>query len=226
LAALVLAVSIGTWLGRDDGPTAEAASAEAKPDGTDVVVGPPPPPLTPPPAEETVAGIPFSIGAPIGGWERFAFSINRSVTGPQGAEAIIFWAGLPDDGGEVSPCDDVVGGWLRRSAADLATAVAAAPGTELVRGPLDVTVGGFPAKHVSLTVRERQGCDPGFFFTWPHDQCYGACWLQMGVGATIRVWIVDVEAGRIVIEAATTRQATPQLEREVVRIVRSVRFGE
>lgn len=218
----MLVVSIGTWLGRDDGPAAEAASSGIA-SGTAGVIGPPPAPTLSPPGKTVVAGIPFSIGAPVEAWERFAFSINRSIAGPQGAEAIIFWAGLADGGG-VSACDAVLGGWLRRSVADLATAVAAAPGTKLVRGPTDVTVGGFPARHVTLTVRERQGCEPGFFFTWPQDHCFGACWMQTGVGATIRIWIVDVDGRRIVFEAATTRRATPQLEREVVEIVRSIRF--
>ena len=52
------------------------------------------------------------------------------------------------------------------SAAKLATAVSRAPGTKLVRGPSDVTLGGRPAKHVVLTVRKNVGCDPGFFYTW------------------------------------------------------------
>jgi hypothetical protein len=222
--ALVLAVSIGTWLRPGAGPTADAASTKTAASGTAEGMGPPPSPPTPPPVEEVVAGIPFSFGVPTADWERFAFSINRSIVGPQGAEAIIFWAGLHDDDDEVSPCIDVIDGWFDPSLSDLSTAVATAPGTELVNGPRNVTVGGRPAKHVTLTVRERQGCDPGFFFTWPREQCLGACWMRMGIGATIRVWIADVEDRRIVIEAATTKQATPELQQEVERIVRSIRF--
>ena len=90
------------------------------------------------------------------------------------------------------------------SAADLATAVSTAPGTELLTGPSSVTVGGRPAKHVALFVRENVGCDPGFFYTW-RDVPGGAFWGTTGVGDTIRVWIVDVDDTRLFIEAETTK---------------------
>jgi Tol biopolymer transport system component len=101
--------------------------------------------------------------------------------------------------------------------------VAKAPGTELVAGPSDVTVGGLPAKHVVLTVREKNGCDPGFFFSW-EDQDVGALWPHTVVGVTIDVWIVDVDGTRLFIEAETTRQADRDLQREIRQIVGSIRF--
>jgi hypothetical protein len=109
------------------------------------------------------------------------------------------------------------------SAADLAAAVSTAPGTELVTGPSGVTVGGRPAKHVVLTVREKVGCEPGFFYAWqPVEE--GALWTMTGVGNTIRVWIVDVDGTRLFIEAETTKQAGSDLEREIQQIVESIRF--
>jgi hypothetical protein len=173
-----------------------------------------------------VGGVPFSFRVRTGGWERFgSISINKSTVGSQGAEAIIFWTAFP--GGDIAdPCDNVLHplGGLGPSAADLAAAVAKAPGTELVAGPSDVTVGGYPAKHVVLTVRKDLRCDPGFFFTW-QDVEGGALWPYTVAGVTINVWTVDVDGTRLFIEAETSRQAGPELEREVRQIVGSIRFG-
>ena len=91
--------------------------------------------------------------------------LNKSIVGPQGAEAIIYWTSFPD-GDYADPCARVLAPSIGRSAADLAAAVAAAPGTKLVKGARNLTLGGHPAKHVVLTVRESVGCDPGFFYSW------------------------------------------------------------
>lgn len=109
------------------------------------------------------------------------------------------------------------------SAADLAAAVSTAPGTKLVTGPSHVTLGGRPAKHVALTVREKVGCDPGFFYSW-RDVNGGALWPTTGVGDTIKVWIADVDGTRLFIEAETTKQAVGGLEHEVQQIVESITF--
>jgi hypothetical protein len=171
----------------------------------------------------TVGGIPFSFVVRTVGWEAFGrVSINKSIVGPQGAEAIIFWASFPD-GDSAEPCADVLSGAVGRSTASLAAEVAKAPGTELVAGPSDVTLGGRSAKHVVLTLRRRGGCKPGFFYRW-QDEEWGALWPRTDVGATIRVWIVEVEGTRLFIEAETNTDSDPQLDREVVRIVESIRF--
>ncbi len=73
-----------------------------------------------------------------------------------------------------------------------------------------------------LTVRQRVGCDPGFFYTWK-DVFGGALWPKTGLGATIRVWIVDVRGTRLFIEAETS-PASRDLEQEVQQIVESIRF--
>jgi hypothetical protein len=65
---------------------------------------------------------------------------------------------------------------------------------------------------------------PGFFYAWPHDECLGACWLETRLGDRIEVWIVDVAGTRIFIETATAGKADTHLEREIHRIVRSIRF--
>ena len=117
--------------------------------------------------------------------------------------------------------------WPRRLAhrpPDLAAAVARAPGTKLVKGPSDVTLGGHPAKHVVLTVRKNVGCDPGFFYTW-RDVYGGTLWPTTDVGDTIRVWIVAVDGTRLFIAAATTEEADAELKKEIKQIVESIRFA-
>jgi hypothetical protein len=173
----------------------------------------------------TVEGIPFSLSLPTPGWERKgSLYVSKSIVGAQGAEAVIFWTSFPN-GAYAYPCahlllnSDPIG----PSAAHLAAAVSTARGTELVAGPSDVTVGGRAAQHVVLTVREDAGCDPGYFFAWRED-FGGAMWDATEVGDTIRVWIVDLDGKRLVIEAETNKDANSALEREIQQIVESIRF--
>ncbi len=173
----------------------------------------------------TENGIRFSfLARRSAGWERHGarkrpMSLNKSVVGPQDAEAIIYWTSYPR-GDHADRCARVLSPRPGRSAADLAAAVSKAPGTKLVQGPSDVTLGGRPAKHVVLTVRENVGCDPGFFYTW-RTRWGGAEWLTTDVGDKIRVWIVAVGGKRLFIAAATKAGG---LEKEIQQIVESIRF--
>jgi len=147
--------------------------------------------------------------------------VSQSIVGGQDAEAVIYWTGFPD-GVHADPCATLLNLRARASAADLAAAVSTAPGTELVTGPTDVTVGGRPAKHVVLTVRVDLGCDPGYFFTWQDSQG-GQFWRGTDVGDTIRVWIVDVDGTRLFIGGETHRNGAI-LEEQLQQIIDSIRF--
>jgi hypothetical protein len=208
-----------------------------------------------PPGERqslTVDGVPLSFSVPNGEWwpgiQREAFGsslradtlyIAKQTAGGQRAEAVVFWTTFPG-GVNTGPCHLLMSQPL---AADLAAVMATARGTELVTGPLDVTLGGHEAKHLVLTVREDVGCDPGYFFTWP-DECWGTCWIATEVGDKIGVWVVEVDGKQLVIETETTRQGVyvldgdgtrrfveettelsdAELEQEVQQIVESIRF--
>ena len=172
--------------------------------------------------ELTVRGVPFSFRVPTRGWEAFGgISVNKSIVGPQGAEAIIYWTSIPGD--YANPCVDVLGMPVPRTVEELAAAVANAPGTDLLARPTNVIVGGRPGKHVALVVREDVGCDPGYFFIW-HDMEAGASWGATEVGHTIRVWVVDTRKTPIVIAALTSEQATEQLQSDIGKIVGSIRL--
>ena len=176
-----------------------------------------------PPGEHpmSVDGIPFSLEVPSHGWAQFGtISLNMSITGPQGAEAMVFWTRFPEGNG-ATWCGPQAPASATMS--DLASVIAAAPGTELVGGPTDVTVGGYPAKHVVVRVGQDLGCDPGYFFTW-RDIRWGPLWPETGVGDTIRVWIVDVGGTLVFLEAETNPQANASLERQIEQMVSSIRF--
>jgi len=195
-------------------------------------------------ASMDIEPLPYIVGLPIGrqsltvdgvlfsfevttrtedGWARYgSVSINKSIQGPQGAEGIIYWTGFPD-GDHADPCVNLLSLPVGPSAADLAAAVAAAPGTELVTGPSDVTVGGRAAKHVVVAVRQDLGCDPGFFYAW-QELWGGPMWGTTDVGDTIGVWIVDVDGTRLFIAAETRPSASPELEQEMQQIIDSIQF--
>jgi hypothetical protein len=172
--------------------------------------------------ELTVGPVPFSFRVPTRGWEAFGdISINKSIVGPQGAEAIIYWTTIPGD--YANPCVDVLGMPVPRTVGELAAEVAEAPGTELLARPANIIVGGHRGKHVALLVRQDLGCDQGYFFIW-HDMEAGALWPSTEVGHTISIWIVDTAYTPIFIAALTNEQATDQLHQEIGIIVRSIRF--
>jgi hypothetical protein len=228
VVALVIAATVVTWLTSSEPRTAAVSPRDESPSISSV-----PSPARIDPIERLLAGenalnvdgVPFSFIVRRRGWDRFdGISINKSTVGPQGAEAIIFWTGLPD-GDHADPCIHLLGRSAWSPTGHLADAISSAPGTELVTGPSDVVVGGRPAQHVVLTVRDDVGCDPGFFYAW-NDLNAGPLWSTTEVGSTIEVWIVDVAGTRLFIEAETTKEAGSDLVKEVQEIVRSIRFHE
>ena len=179
----------------------------------------------------TVDGTPLSFEVEFMGWEPYpgeadsgpmgGIHLSKSTRGSQGAEEVIFWASYPD-GLDAHPCGFLQNAERSVSALGLATRVATAPGTELVSGPEEVTVGGRPAVAVVVTVGEALGCDPGFFYHWEPKQD-GALWVETRVGTTIRVWVVELDGGLLFVGAETTAQAADR-EREILAIVASISF--
>jgi hypothetical protein len=240
VTALVLTVALDSWLSSDEEPGATAQSVDEVKASSLVA---PTSQLDVPPVEGvgpienlssseacasrcrhelTVGGVPFSFRVPTRGWEAFGdISVNKSIVGPQGAEAMIYWTTIPGD--HANPCVDVLGMPVPWTVRELAAEVASAPGTELLAGPSNVTVGGRPGKHLELFVDQDLGCDPGFFFIW-HDMEAGALWPATEVGHTISVWLVDVGQTPIFIAALTSEESTGRLYRETGLIVQSIRF--
>ena len=180
----------------------------------------------------TEAGVRFSL-VPRAGWKVKSIptrkspggpiSLNKSTVGPQSAEAIIYWTSFPD-GDHADPCDRLLTPSLGRSAAKLAAAVSRAPGTKLVKGPSDATLGGHPAKYVVVIRSQALRLRPRVLLHLERRAQAGALWQTTEAGATIRVWIVSVGGTRLFIAAATNKDANAQLRREAKRVVESIRF--
>jgi hypothetical protein len=171
----------------------------------------------------TVKGVPVSFHVPSEGWWRTGdLFISKSTTGPQGAEAIILWTGIAGS----KPVARACGQWWGApdgSLADHAAEATRAPGTELVSGPADVTVGGYTAQHVVLTIRNDVACDPGLFHRWKAVDA-GPFWSSIEVGDTIKIWLVRVGGTILYIEGDTHDSAGPHLTREVDKVVSSMTF--
>jgi hypothetical protein len=170
--------------------------------------------------------VPFSLGLATGDWtSNGSFGIDKGVadTGdllPDGA-GFIFWND-PPIGVFADPCAGAKSP-PAGSSADLTAAVAAIPGTDLVSGPTDVTVGGHPAKHVVITIREDIGCPPTSFFLW-----YGAApgneRFASDTDSTISVWAIDVDGSIVWIDGETYAGAGPAPGQEIQQIIDSIVF--
>jgi hypothetical protein len=114
---------------------------------------------------------------------------------------------------------------LGTSIADLAEAVAGIPGTELVTEPVDVTVGGYPAKHVAISIPSDIGCAVNDFDLWyapapDHDR------YATETGETIQTWIIDVGGTPVWIDAETFLGAGPEPGTQVQQIIDSIQFDK
>ena len=178
-------------------------------------------------------GVPFSFTAPASGWtSEGAFWLDRDRgTGPDGA-AMLFW-NRPPVNVYADPCNRaVLDPPAGESAAELATAMSNVPGTDLVSGPTNVTVGGYPAQRLAIAIRDDIPCVPRTFNLWytvgPGSACSGSGECERfatGRGSVITVWIVDVNGVRIVIEGETYAGAGPDPGQEIQQLVDSIRFG-
>lgn len=154
------------------------------------------------------------------GW--FSDGSFRIYTG-SGQAAFIFWTEPPTnvyaDPCAKTPLDPPAGD----TAAELAAAVASMPGTDLVSGPSDVTIGGQPAQLVSIRVRDDIDCPPDQFLLW-YDQDPANGRFPDALGDTINVWIIDVDGTIVWIDGSAGRSTAPTLQRDMRLIVESIQF--
>lgn len=236
-AAVVVIAVIGFNLlpGRDTGAGGIVASPSPSPSPT-----PPPSPSTPaavfptpgPLAIGTHAaiydGVPLSFSVPATGWMSLeGNSIGKGEYGQPDYAGIDFWLNAPDNV-YADPCAHTpLSPPPSATAAGIAAAVAAVPGTDLVSGPSSIDVGGRPAQHVVLTIREDLGCEPHDAYLWYDESSGGAIggwrWAE-GLGATYRVWIIDVDGTLVWINAYTFKGADSEPGLEIQQIIDSIQF--
>ena len=208
-------------------PSSTSPSPEASPSPSEVAF-PPDGDLAVGKHSMTRNGIRLSVTLPTSGWQSgdgFFFNKgvgNKSVEiSPEGA-SLLFWDANPI-GVFADPCAEKKAPPAGPSAADLASAVSTLPGALLVTGPTDVTVGGYPAQQVVLTVPEEAACDAEGqeFHLWytPGDQRFISA-----PGATMRVWIIDVDGTIVWIDGETYKGAGPGPGEEIQQIIDSIQF--
>jgi len=172
--------------------------------------------------ELTTNGTPFTLELTTPDWNSGEYGFDRGGNvGPDDAW-LLFWNDPPIGVFEV-PCAGVKSP-PAASLADLADAVAAMPGTDLVEGPTDVTVGGYPAKHVVFTIRDDIGCPPDTFDLWYGVGGSGNARYASATGSTIRVWAIDVNGSIVWIDGETYKGAGAKLGVEIQQIIDSIQF--
>ena len=235
-AAVVVVAIIGiNLLPRSDGDVGGAPAVSASPSSTpspSPTASPSPSEVAFPPDGDVAAGkhsitrngVPLSVTLPPGDWiSEHSFFLSKSVgITPEGA-SLVFWDANPI-GVFADPCAEKKAPPAGPSATDLASAVSTLAGADLVSGPTDVTVGGRPAKHVVLTVPEDAPCgrEGREFYLWyapPGDERYISA-----LGATMRVWIIDVDGKIVWIDGETYKGAGPGPGQEIQQIIDSIQF--
>jgi hypothetical protein len=167
------------------------------------------------------SGKSLSVGMPSGWTSHLGFRIYTQ----SGQAAFIFWTDPPinvyADPCTHEPLDPPAGD----SPAELAAAVSSIPGTDLVDGPTDVTIGGHPAQLVTIRIRDDIDCPPGEFLLWYNeaDGPAGGRWPD-AVGDTINAWIIDVDGTIVWIDGSTARGSAPTTQRDMQQIVESIQF--
>lgn len=171
----------------------------------------------------TLNGVRLSINVATPGWtSNGSWGLDKGNIGPGGA-GFILWPDAVPDRVFSDPCSQVEGPPAGPSAADLAAAVATLPGSVLVSGPSDVTIGGKPAKLVVITIPEDAPCPSGEsgFHLWGHAT---NARYATELGETFRVWIIDVDGTLVWIDGETYKGGGPEVGAELEQIVNSIQF--
>jgi hypothetical protein len=173
------------------------------------------------------SGKSFSVDMPSGWASHDGFRIYTLAGEPpiRPEAAFIFWTDPPNNV-YADPCaHELLDPPAGDTPAELAAAVSSIPGTDLVDGPSDVTIGGHAAKLVTIRVREDVECGARQFFLWSRaaDGPAGGRWPD-GLGDTITTWIIDVDGTIVWIDGDSASNATPALQEQMRQIVESIQF--
>ena len=111
--------------------------------------------------------------------------------------------------------------------ADLARALGEQPMRDAT-DPVDIVVDGFKGVQLEWSVPAHfdfSKCDDGRFDSWTAN---GGSWnagrYQQGPGQVDRLWILDVEGERLVVDASFMPSTTPKDREELWRVTESIRF--
>jgi hypothetical protein len=180
-----------------------------------------------------------TVDAPSPPWTLYTDDTGRgfAVTDVSGGafRSISFW-----DVGKVprNPCHAI--GHLYDPGPSVDDLVAALEAQRMrhATAPTDVTLAGYAGRYLEWSVptdlvvtgdSDFAGCDVQSdghrnFVSWVGAGGVGERWQQMA-GQVDRLWILDVDGQRLVVDASYSPDATPDQRAEEDRLVRSIRFG-
>lgn len=177
----------------------------------------------------TLDGVRFAFRVPSAGWKGEVGStlLKGTYPEPDGVE-IDFWPSAPENV-YADPCAHTpLDPPPSATASGLAAAVAAVPGLDVVSGPSSVTIGGRPAQKVVFTVREDLACAPHEAHLWYDESTGGAAggwrWAEQ-LGATLTVWIIDVDGTLVFIDSYTFKGAGAGPGQAIQQVMGSIVFG-
>jgi hypothetical protein len=182
----------------------------------------------------TVDGAPMAVTFPAG-WrtglvgEAGGAVIDKQL--PQGEASIFIWN--PDNVYADSCAHTNLSPPAGPNATDFGAAVTEMVSIEVVTAPIHALVDEQVATHVVIVVPEDAPCSPGpgGFQLWYNedggDGCIGDVEcprFATALGDTIRLWLVDVNGGRVIFEAETPKGTGTDVEQEIQAIIDSIRF--
>jgi hypothetical protein len=208
-------------------PAVPSSAASSTPAPVVGLVFPPPGRVTAGSHTVTVEGISFTFEASNDAWvaDRGAtwakLDLDRvaPIDGLPDGAAVLFWS---PDGAYLDPCDHIRGEPVDSTPAAFAAAISAVPGVMVKGGLTTTTLGGLPAIRVELVVPAEASCAAEDLYLW-YDTVEAWRWAT-ALGDQIRIWIVEVDGARLVVEAETRKAPSSATATEVQDLVDSIRF--
>jgi hypothetical protein len=169
-------------------------------------------------------GVEASVTVPAGWASVQSYGVGKEADGPESSTAVVIWDGAGIGRVYADPCqwqDGYVEPPVGPTVDDLATALADQP----QRGdavPVDISIDGYQGKMIELTVPtdiDLAECWSGQFRSWDGR------WHQ-GPGQVDRIYILDVDGQRVVIDAHFLPGASDAVRAEQQAIVDSIQLEE
>jgi hypothetical protein len=173
-------------------------------------------------------GIHLTVDVAKPGWTASPYgNLQKGDYGTPASIGTVFWSNAPDNV-YADPCaHSHLDPAPAHTAAAMAAVVSTLAGTDLVTAPTSVSIGGASGQHVAVKIRDDITCLPSEFWRWYNDSLgAGSDDFRDGarLGATISVWIFEVEGRLVWIDGETFEGATSATTAELQAIIDSIRF--
>jgi len=173
-------------------------------------------------------GIHLTVDVAKPGWTASPYgNLQKGDYGTPDSIGTVFWRNAPDNV-YADPCaHSHLDPAPAHTAAAMAAAVSTLAGTDLVTAPTSVSIGGASGQHVAIKVRDDISCLRSEFRRW-YDDSLGAGSDDFrdgaGLGATLSVWIFEVEGRLVWIDGETFPGASAATTAELQAMIDSIHF--